>query len=184
MQASNVTPNAVQEIRRHWQFSLRETPRGAPAGTPIKGGMKTDGTAAQRLDDALTGRPHMAGARALFMLTRKESTGLDTPVFSGDASEPGSEAILVFTSREQATLYLQVARWDNYQVRDFNPSDFSLLVRQARQDGLLLLVDPNRQQQMTTAHGQAYFDPKDRGDLDGEALYAEMLALGKTGLAK
>jgi hypothetical protein len=188
-----MTPQAMTErsqdegagaVRRHWRaLEGQEAGSSTATGMPAKAGMKKDsprtsGVASDRLAEAHTGEAEMVGERAVFMLAKKGERARELPVFAAGAEE-GAEALAVFTSRELATLYLQVARWDDHEVRIVAPPQLSRWLQQARTDGIrFIMVDPNRLDQVRGK--QQALLPLDRlHDLSGENLYQEIRSIGQ-----
>src|SRR5437868_6963107 len=133
------TPNTAP-VRRHVTFRKLTDP-DTPVGNQAtaKGRDIGNRTANDRLDDARTGQPDMPGRRAVTILTRVGDDELKTPVFAAGEGG-GKQAVAVFTSREKAILYLQVAGWKDYEVRDITPIELSDWLKQARAEGVDLAV--------------------------------------------
>jgi len=150
-------------------------PSNRNAAPPVKAGMKTGNQ-----DTALFGEAgtdpgeHSTGARSVFALARRNGNAGEVPVFHGS----DGDAVLVFSTREAAQLYRQIAEWDGYVLRELSAlelSDWSqaLLANETP----LLLIDVNRH------HHQADGDFPHRAvdlrtvqDLSGENLFQEIMA--------
>jgi hypothetical protein len=160
------------------RFSLGdESTESTISAPPLKGGMKTDGTAAGRHGTAWTGEAQMVGERAVFVLAHKGEPALEMPVMAAD----GGEAIAVFSTRELAILYLQIAEWNDCEVREVAPRHLAGLVQQAQDNGFfLLLVDPNRREQLREGEPQGTLDLKHLRELSGERIYQAILDASKT----
>lgn len=87
---------------------------GTSASPPVKGGMKTSGTAEERFDEATVGEAEVRGERFLYVLVRDGAQGAETPVFDSGKAGP---VFLVFSNREAAVLYVQISAWDRSEER-------------------------------------------------------------------
>jgi len=117
----------------------------------------------------------MADQRAAYALRRRGQGG--TPVFN-DGGTGGRDAVAVFSAREPALLYLQVARWDEYEVADLSPPDLADLLKAAQGQGVThALVNPNRREQERGV-GQPMLHLERTADQSGESLYDEVVAVG------
>jgi len=183
-QSSTQEAQGKAEVRRHFPVTLRAVPASTDptnfGGMPVKGGTKSSSTLEGRYEEGLTGEADAAGGRMVYLLVRKGQGDGETPVFSAGPEHPDGDAILAFSSRDLAVLYLQVARWDDYKLLDIAPSQFSQVVQDARSNGIhYLMVDPNRLEQERGQEPQPLLGIERLRDLSGENLYQEVRALGQ-----
>jgi hypothetical protein len=145
------------------------------AAPPIKGGMKSHGTAAGRYEEAAVGETDMPGERLVYVLVRDGSQE-ETPVFTANGK---ADAIMVFSSREMATLYLQVANWDGHRLRGLSPRELSQWVTTLGRDHIrFIIVDANRHHQVHGGKAAPAMDLQTLHDLSGENLYQEIRSFG------
>jgi len=122
----------------------------------------------------------MTARRAAYVLRRKGRG--DTPVFQ-DGGTGGRDAVAVFSLPESADLYLQVARWDGYEVADLSPPDLADFLKAAQGQGVAhALVNPNRLQQERGVEQPMLHLERTDGQ-SGERLYDEVMAVGGNGPA-
>ena len=181
----NGTPGDTSEIRRHLAVRLgvmssRSMSSGG-GGMPVKGKNEAAEASGAMIADAYHGRtPDKPGDREVFILVRHDEEPPQCPVFvAGDAGQ--DEAIAVFSSREQAVLFLQVAAWEKpYDAMPLAPPELEELVEDARGQGVkFVAVDLNRQGQ-TRGTPQNVIDVEKLPDRSGENLYHEVWDLGNT----
>jgi hypothetical protein len=156
-------------------FQLDEVPASASGGTPpVKGGMKSTGTAAGRQDEANTGASEMVGDRSVYVLTRDAGQGEETPIVRA-APDGTDEAALVFSGRELAVLYLQVAAWTDYRVRELSALQLGAWAASLHRERIrYLMVDANRHHQEHGRDPGALIDLTRLADRTGENLYKEI----------
>ncbi len=91
------------------------------------------------------GTPHVEGGPTVYVIARRGSAELDSPVFhAGDTG--AEEALAVFTTREAALRYIDRAGWaDSDAVGGLPPPDLLRWLLQAAAQGVhWLVVDPDR----------------------------------------
>ena len=122
---------------------------------PLKGGAGAEQASAARLD---AGRPSPAGgdsAAAVFVIAKKGTEMLDTPVFR--AGESGDEeAVALFTAREKAQQYLDRAGWGSAdEIGELTADDLLRWLADAGRAGVrYAAVNPDRGRHLT-GHPQA-----------------------------
>ena len=115
----------------------------------------------------------MPGQRETFVLSRDGQT----PVFA-DGGTGNREAIAVFSNREHAVLYLQVARWDDYKLESLSPRQLAGLLQGIRGQGVQhAMVNPNRREQERGVE-QPLLHLERTPDMSGENLYEEVQDIG------
>lgn len=174
---------AEDPVRRHIPVRLGPAPAGYQgAAPPIKEGLaagevasshRTPGQSRSYLGDVET-----TGRRAVYVLARTATGEQETPVFPAGPGAEG-EAVAVFTSRELAVLYLQVARTDAYRLEDLAPPQLGAWLENLRGHGVrFVLVDPNRHDQARGVEAQPRLDLQTVRDFSGENAFREVGALG------
>ncbi len=114
----------------------------------LKGGGKTDLTAAARLDEPPPEVMRKGRSRsAFFVIAAKDADDLETPVFV--AGEDASEsAVALFTSQEDAQRYMHAAGWDKtHETRPIGPDLLTDWLMQARSAGVQYIainLDPTQ----------------------------------------
>ena len=158
------------------QTEAPEPDRAPSQELPAKGMPSGPRTVTDREGAAATGAVDMPGQRVAFVLRRKGQG--DTPVFA-DGGSGGREAVAVFSARERAVLYLQVARWDDYELADLSPRQFGAFLRSVQGQGIKhAMVDPNRREQERGVE-QPLLHLERTADQTGENLYEEVLTIGQ-----
>ena len=81
-----------------------------------------------------------------FLITKKDSEPLDTPVYAADEKE---EIVMVFTSQQAAQRYIDDADWtDEYTVATLEPIPFLEWLLLCYKNGIkFIATDPNRSEQ-------------------------------------
>jgi hypothetical protein len=145
-----------------------------PGIAPVKEFAADGPDASGRDSERFTGMPDMPGQHVLFLLVRKEDR--TTPVLEIDQNGRTSSALPVFTRRESAVLYLQVARSDDYFVESMTPHQVSQLLKAFHRQGIEAVVaDPNRRHQEDGRRAGPVIPLKDLGyDSSGENIYQEI----------
>lgn len=169
---------------------LRVTPGQAEEplpgnGNPAKGLDNGEAVGHDRWAESHTGQIEMPGQRVIFVLARRDADGIETPVWA-DGGSGNQEAIAVFTAREMAVLYLQVAHWDDYRLADLAPRKLADCLLSARKEGINhAMVNPNRRDQVRGIE-QPLLHLERIADRTGENFYDEIMTLGeiKRGPAK
>ena len=169
------------EVRRYLPIQMSEASVATQSHAMTSKGGNTNGAAVtSRYDEALTGETDMAGSRKLYLLAHADADPPETPVFAAGPDHP-EDAVAVFSTREMAVLYLQVARWDDQHVYELAPLRFSRWVQNAKQQGLrYLMIDPNRHDQALGRAQQPLLDLHRVHDLSGENLYQEVRATAQS----
>jgi len=87
------------------------------------------------------------GQRAVHVLVRRGQEVSTTPLFS---IAEGGEGVAVFSHREKAQLYLQIAGWDEtFEPATLSPPDLEKWLDEAKAEGVrFLIVNPDRNTQM------------------------------------
>jgi len=112
---------------------------------PLTGGAGAEQASAARLD---AGRPSPTGggsATAVFVIVKKGTDLLDTPVFrAGESGE--EEAVAVFMGRDQAQQYLDHAGWNETdEIGEISPEDLLRWLVEADREGVhYAVVNPDR----------------------------------------
>jgi len=133
----------AREQRRR-QVKLADLGKGDGRTTPSEGGA----AAAQRLAvprPAGTARPAAIDSSVAYVIARKGSDELDSPVFhAGDAGD--EEAVALFTTREATQQYIDRAGWGKTnEVGMLTPTDLVRWLLVAADQGVhWLVVDPDR----------------------------------------
>jgi len=146
-----------------------------PGTTPVKEFSPSGPRAAGRDAERFTGEPDMPGQHVLFLLTRKDSG--EMPVVKVSMADGEDvDALMIFTRRESAVLYVQVARTDDYNVASFAPDEVRRMLKAMSKQGIdALLADPNRRHQEDGLPAGAVVDLSTIGnDPSGENLYQEI----------
>jgi len=165
-------------IRRHLAMSFGNPSDQALRGnTPLKGGGKAERTAMGRMTDEKAFVTE--GAQPVFFLSQRGADPRQIPIVA--AGETGEQdALLVFSHREKAKLYLQVADLEEeYEPVEVSPMVLGPWLRQCEKEGVHVAgVNLNRQKQ---SHGEPQpalmlSDVVDRAD---ENLYVEIQALAR-----
>jgi len=183
--AATASPQERAEPLPHRHVPVRLGPpaegyvSGAP---PIKEGPRRPvSNMADRSPEAgksFTGDVEATGERVTYLLVKAEQGELETPAFPVGAQ---GDAVAVFTSREQAVLYLQVARWDQYRIEDLTPTQLARWLENTATQGIrCVLVDPNYREQARGVEPQALLDLQALRDFTGENVFREVQALGKS----
>lgn len=182
-QSANATgpANRAGEVLRHLRLAMTdELAENSFSNGPIKTGMKREGlkrpqSKDPRFDEAMSSAADRRGKREAYILTRGE----ETPVLPAnpDSSE---EAVLVFSTRELAELYLQVARWEDHTVTPLAPIELSQWLLQAREQGInAVLIDANRHDQERGIEPPVRVVLDQLHDFSGENLHHELFAVSK-----
>jgi hypothetical protein len=165
-------------IARHVQFDFDSSPNKTPGGAPPVKQFKIRGAnVSGREAEARTGAPDMAGRHVIYVLACRH--GNEHPIASVlDQDGNPCQAIMLFTHREAAALYLQVARSDEYEVITLSPQETAGLVRTVQSLGVqCIVVDPNRRHQEDgQPAGPVVSIPALHYDPSGENLYQELFA--------
>jgi hypothetical protein len=136
--------------------------------------------AAARRDAARTDRAGNNPATAVYVIAKKGSDFLDTPVFH--AGESGDqEAVAVFTARELAQHYLDRAGWNETdEVGVLSPDDLlRWLVEAEREDISYATVNPDRARHLAgVAQGVLSLDALAEESADGFYRQVAELARG------
>jgi hypothetical protein len=178
MSSSSKSAFAGQEreivIRRHIPLHFNEEPPVARDGVaPVKEFSAQGPSVAGRDSERFTGRPDMPGRHVLFLLVRKDNREL--PVVEAVDGNERTEAVMIFTRREAAFLYLQVARSDEYSIESLAPHQASQLVKALRNQGIdALVVDPNRRREDGRSAAATLRLAELNYDSSGENLYQEV----------
>lgn len=145
---------------------------------PLKGGAHAESNAQACFEEAPT-QVQTTGERAVYALTRKESRLLDSPTL-GVGEEDRLVGLPVFTTREKALLYLQLAQWDSDHVpAALSPADLKLWLDESRGSGInVAIVDPDR-----SGHLQGEPQPvlylMEMADVSADALFSEIRELAQ-----
>jgi hypothetical protein len=176
-QSAVSTPDEAP-VLRHVRLALGDQLEPPAGGAlPVKGGMKGH---RDRFDEAGQEPTPKAGEREVYVLARADGAEVEMPVFPAGPNEAGAAAV-VFTNRELATLYLQVARTDRYETRSVTPRQLTRWVMELEgHDVRFLLVDPNRSDQRRGAEPKARLALSGLRDRSGENLYQEIHSLATT----
>lgn len=175
-------PGEEAKVRKH----MRVEHRGGKGdyirtSRPLKGGDKVEGTSQGRLEDSLpVAKENLPMEQVVYVIAIKDSDPLESPVFEAGENDQ-KEALAVFTDRDLAILYLQVARWEgNYSFAKLSPIDLEDWLAQARDEGIpFVMVNPNRNDQMS-GQPQRVLILENQVDRTGQALYNEILRISQS----
>jgi len=169
---SQTSAHPIRHIAIQLTSSIRPV---VHSSMPVRGGMKASGSDSDRSEEFTFDSESMRGSHNIFILTREGDQGEETPVFPlRNASVDG---ILVFTHREAAFLYLQIAEWTTYQLREVSPLELEQWVPALTRDHVaFLIVNANRHHQVLGDTAQRAINVQALQDLTGENLYQEILA--------
>lgn len=146
---------------------------------PLEGGAGAKQASAVRLD---AGRPSPAEAdqtAAVFVIAKRGTEMLDTPVFR--AGESGDEeAVALFTGREQAQKYLDDAGWSSAdEVGELSADDLLRWLMEAGRDGVRhAAVNPDRDGHLT-GHTQAVLLIDSLNEESAESLLRRVTELAR-----
>jgi hypothetical protein len=173
----NPTPMSFAgvEMAEEQPMTLQRVAAAAPAADddwPNRGGLPHD--KAGRAEEQVKNLSEIpVTRRELFVLARRD-TPRRTPVFRASG---GEKAVAVFTDRDHAVFYLQVAGWGDFEPVGLSPLDLGDWLKQARDDGVtLVVVDPNRRAQLN-GEPQPALSLEGRTDFSGDALYGALRAV-------
>lgn len=81
-----------------------------------------------------------------FLITRKESEPIDTPVYAADETD---EIVMVFTTQQSAQRYIDDAQWgDQYTIAQLEPIPFLQWLLLCHRNGIAsIATDPIRSEQ-------------------------------------
>jgi len=163
--------DAVRHIAIQLDPSFRPN---AHSTHPSKTGMSGNGSDSDRSKEPFLDNTETPGQRTIYILVRKTEQADETPVFR--VKEQNADAVLVFTYREAALLYLQVARWTSYGVRELSPIELSQWVPALESSEVaFLIVNANRRHHERSDDLQNAIDVRRIQDLTGENLYQEVM---------
>jgi hypothetical protein len=155
---------------------------GAARGSAARleqGVAEAEEAAAARRDAARTDRAGNNPATAVYVIAKKGSDFLDTPVFH--AGESGDqEAVAVFTARELAQHYLDRAGWNETdEVGVLSPDDLlRWLVEAEREDISYATVNPDRARHLAgVAQGVLSLDAL--AEESADSLYRQVAELAR-----
>jgi len=128
--------------------------------------------------DTIETEPESPGSRGVYVLIRGNNGAAESPTFS-IGEQDSEEAVPMFSARESAILFLQVARWDHYRIHLVSPLNLNNLVAHFAQEGIrYVMIDPNRHDQERGVP-QPVLDLENIRHLSGEELFEEIRATGK-----
>jgi len=122
-------------------------PQATAGSAPAKEFAANGVRSASRAAEGQTGSPDMPGRHVVFLIARTD--GGDYPIVRiVDQDENGGEAFMLFTTREAAILYLQVARSNEHSVVSVSPQEAAHLIQALRGEHVdWMVIDPNRRHQ-------------------------------------
>lgn len=166
-------PGEEGDVRKQMRvYKVTDSNRVVNRSMPLKGGGDARSTSAGRLDSAA----ELEGKRAVYVLTRKDADHIESPVLNAGEQDEES-AVLLFSDREKALLYMQVAGWDDYMPISLSPPDLRAWLSEARGDGIeLAAVDPDRQDHLQGTP-QPVLVLGEMVDESEDTLYREVLDL-------
>lgn len=157
---------------------LKDKSRLQSQSWPLKGGSSADSTSMGRLETAASGMVGVTGRpRALYVLCRRGSPVLDTPIFEAGEERTG-EAVAVFTDDDKALRYLQTAQWlEEEEAVPLAPDDFANWLEDLKARGIAYVaVNPDRRDHLA-GKPQAVLILDKQVDWSGENLFREVHAV-------
>jgi len=143
---SSSTNMTTEPIIRHVAADFR-----GYAATPVEGALPVKEFAANgpnsasRKAEGQTSQPDMPGRHVLFVLVRKQDSQHPVVRTLNPDGKRHHEALMVFTQRETAVLYLQSAHSDDYDIAALAPHEVVNLLQSAASQGISrLVVNANR----------------------------------------
>jgi len=138
--------------------------------------------AVQETKWAADARPATGGdkeAAVVFVIAKKDSDILDTPVFhAGESGE--EEAVALFTSRHQAEQYLDRAGWgETDEIGELSPDNLFRWLVEAERGGVhYAVVNPDRDRHLA-GDTQAVLSLDSVGEQSPDRLFQEMTELAR-----
>jgi hypothetical protein len=168
-------PVQAAEPIRHITIQLPPSPDfNTPSAPPLKGGMKADSTGVGREEETNRIGTSIPGSHVVYVLARDSEKGDETPVFP--LQNATSDAVMVFTRRESAVLYLQVAGWEDYKLRELSSLELGQWALSLQGDHVgFMLIDANRHDQTEGKEPLRAIALGEMRNLSGENLYEQML---------
>ncbi len=177
--ARPATPGEEGVARRHMRIRKINDPKQIIGGLlPAKGLDNGEAIGEDRLQEGLRGpSADGPGRRAVYVLARAGEENVQSPILPAGPS--GEDAVAVFGSREKAVLFLQVARWDGYEVLEIAPPGLEDWIADVRSEGIeYVVVDVNRHDEMQ-GKPQPTLSLKDLPDQSGENLFNTFRGLAR-----
>ncbi len=144
-----------------------------------KGLQEAKWVAGARLDASRTDRGGDDQATAVYVIAKKGSDFLDTPVFhAGETGE--EETVALFTSRERAQQYLDRAGWGRAdEVGELSPGDLLEWLKDADREGVrYVTVNPDRDRHLA-GDPQPALSLDVLGEESADSLYRRLAELAR-----
>lgn len=171
---SRGVPGEEAAARKRMTIPARTSVRGTQG---MRGGAEADSLSAEQLEAARGSFQSATGERVVYALIRHDRDSAGSAVVHPD--EQGNEdALALFTDRNLAVLYLQVARLEEpHEVAALSPPELGEWLVEAKAQGInLVAINPARRPQLHRKP-QPVLVLSDQPDFDGEHLYREVVSL-------
>ena len=144
-----------------------------------KGVREAKWAAGARRDASQPDRAGDDSATAVYVIAKKGSDFLDTPVFhAGESGE--EETVALFTSRERAKQYLDRAGWEQTdEVGELSPGDLLTRLKDADREGVrYVTANPDRDRHLA-GHPQPVLSLGELGEESADSLSRQVAELAR-----